>query len=105
MVGIGRRFEAPSSDSTHSHIPDRLHHNADVPLNSFTDLHADVTRRRAAGDVDGAVALLRENVKTFPLHRGVVYLVLAETLVTNGQPKEALDALQEAFTVGCRYKS
>ena len=79
--------------------------NAGVPLNSFTDLYADVTRRRGSGDVDGAVALLRENVKTFPLHRGVVYLVLAETLVTSGQPKEALDALQEAFTVGCRYKS
>ena len=78
--------------------------NAGVPPNSFTDLYADVTRRRGSGDVDGAVALLRENVKTFPLHRGVVYLVLAETLVTNGQPKEALDALQEAFTVGCRYK-
>jgi predicted esterase len=75
-----------------------------VALNSFTDLYADVGRRRAAGDVDGAIALLRENVKTFPLHRGVVYLVLAEFLVANGQSKEALDALQEAFTVGCRYK-
>jgi predicted esterase len=76
----------------------------DVTPKSFTDLYADVARRRDAGDVDGAVALLRENVKTFPLHRGVVYLVLAEILVTSGQPKEALDALQEAFTVGCRYK-
>jgi predicted esterase len=76
----------------------------DVPPKSFTDLYADVGRRRESGDVDGAVALLRENVKTFPLHRGVVYLVLAEALVANGQPKEALDALQEAFTVGCRYK-
>ena len=75
-----------------------------MPLNSFTDLHAEAVRRRDAGDVDGAVALLRENVKTFPLHRGVVYQVLANMLVVNGQPKEAIDAMQEAFTVGCRYK-
>ena len=76
-----------------------------MPPVSFTDLNADVDRRRAAGDVEGAVALLRENVKTFPLHRGVVHLVLAEILVAAGRPKEAVDSLQEAFTAGCRYKA
>jgi len=76
-----------------------------VPPKSFSDLSADAGRRRDAGDVDGAVALLRENVKTFPLHRGVVHLVLAEILVAAGRPKEAVDSLQEAFTAGCRYKA
>ena len=72
---------------------------------SFTDLYADVGRLRDKGDVEGGIALLRENVKTFPLHKGVVYQVLAQNLAREGRPKEALDALQEAFAGGCRYKS
>ncbi|MEK7861789.1 MAG: alpha/beta fold hydrolase, partial [Chloroflexota bacterium] len=71
---------------------------------SFTDLYADATQRREAGDTDGAIALLRENLKTFPLHRGVVYLVLAELLADEGRAKEAIEALSQAFTAGCRYQ-
>lgn len=72
---------------------------------SFTDLYAEVGRLRDKGDVEGGIAHLRQNVKTFPLHKGVVYLVLAQNLAREGRPKEALDALQEAFATGCRYKA
>ena len=80
-------------------------YDALVTPTSFTELHGEVLRRRGAGDVDGAIALLREHVKTFPLHRGVVQLVLAEMLVAAGRPKEGIDSLQEAFAAGCRYKA
>ncbi len=75
-----------------------------TPL-SFTDLYADVTRRREAGDGEGAIALLRDNLKTFPLHRGVVHLVLAELLADAGRPKDAIEILSQAFTAGCRFKA
>lgn len=75
-----------------------------MTLANFTELYADVTRRRAAGDAESAIALLRENVKTFPLHRGVVYLVLAELLADEGRAKEAIEALSQSFTAGCRFK-
>ncbi|HET7701280.1 MAG TPA: alpha/beta fold hydrolase [Candidatus Limnocylindria bacterium] len=72
---------------------------------SFTDLYADAARRREAGDTEGAVALLRDNLKTFPLHRGVVYLALAELLADEGRPKDAIEILSQAFTAGCRFKA
>jgi predicted esterase len=72
---------------------------------SFSDLYADARRRRDDGDVEGGVTLLRENLKTYPLHKGVVHLVLAEMLVAAGRSKEGVDVLQEAFTAGCRYKA
>ena len=76
-----------------------------MPPPSFTDLYADVVRRRASGDAEGAIALLRDNLKTFPLHRGVVHLVLAELLADEGRAKEAIEILSQAFTAGCRFKA
>ena len=76
-----------------------------MPPTSFTDLYADVGRRRDAGDTDGAIALVRDNLKTFPLHRGLMHLVLAELLIANARPGEAITALQQAVAAGCRYKA
>jgi predicted esterase len=77
----------------------------DMTPMSFSDLYADARGRRDAGDVEGGVTLLRENLKAYPLHKGVVHLVLAEMLVAAGRSKEGVDVLQEAFTAGCRYKA
>lgn len=85
--------------------PDARPYDALVTPTSFTELHGDVVRRRGVGDVGGAIALLREHAKTFPLHRGVLQLLLAEVLVAAERPKEAIDSLQEAFAAGCRYKA
>ncbi|HUG56004.1 MAG TPA: hypothetical protein VMJ92_02920, partial [Candidatus Limnocylindrales bacterium] len=73
-------------------------------LESFTGLSEAVRTLRARGDGARAIELLEAHVDGFPLHKGLVFLTLAEALADAGRRDDAIDALRRALEAGCRYR-
>src|SRR2546423_15417945 len=73
---------------------------------SFTDMHPELVRLRAAGDQGAAArALVEQHLDAFPLHVGVTYQVLAQLQAEAGAKQRALDTLAHALAKGARYRA
>src|SRR5256885_8236201 len=73
---------------------------------SFTDMHTELVRLRAAGDQGAAArALVEQHLDAFPLHVGFTYQVLAQLQAEAGEKERALDTLAHALAKGARYRA
>src|SRR2546423_14648093 len=73
---------------------------------SFTDMHTELVRLRAAGDQGAAArALVEQHLDSFPLHVGFTYQMLAQLQAEAGERERALDTLAQALSKGARYRT